>query len=367
MARVGISLFVGVLAFGGSVRAEVPVRVRVATAQEQIHLAGAALRVEGEPMPGDRVVVVAGRDGNIRAGPVRQRGSVHGTAEGLLEIEGRRLPGSVTVVRTPEGRLDAVNVVPLERYVERAVSGEIYARWPAEALKAQAVAARTYALYAVNRHREDPFDVEATTLSQRYVDGPVPGAVREAVGATRGRYLAFQGAPILAAFHTTAGGRTAASEEVWGEPLPYLRGVDSPDEESPEYFWSYEVEYGELRRALEIAGLRAGSDPRVEVLERSPSGRVARLSVSGAQLTGRTLRQIVGRRAIRSTLFDVRTEGGLVRFLGSGSGHGVGLSQWGALQMAREGRTYIEILRHYFPGTQERLLDGSAAAPGARP
>jgi stage II sporulation protein D len=259
--------------------------------------------------------------------------------------------------------LDVVTVVPLEPYVERAVAGEIYASWPMEALKAQAVAARTYALHSCEQSTEAPFDVESSVLSQRYETGPVPGRVRDAVRATRGEFLAYDGEPILAAFHTTAGGETAASEEVWGESRPYLKRVESPDEESPEYFWSYEIEMAELRRALAEAGIPTESDNGVRVLERTPSGRVARLEIAGAQLSGRELRRVLGRGAFRSTLFEVRVHGDQVRFLGSGAGHGVGLSQWGARKMARQGKTYREILVHYFPGTRVRSLEDVAAGP----
>jgi stage II sporulation protein D len=276
--------------------------------------------------------------------------------DGLIQVQGWPLPGAVEILPTAEGRLDVINVVPLESYVERAVAGEVYADWPMEALKAQAVVARSYVLHACGRRRGAAFDVESSVLSQRYAKGRVHRRIREAVGATRGEFLSYDGAPILAAFHTVAGGETAASEEVWGEPLPYLTRVDSPDVESPEYFWSYEIELGELREALEVAGVAPEADNGVRVLERTPSGRVARVEVLGAVLSGRDLRRILGAQVFRSTLFEVRVHEDRVRFLGSGAGHGVGLSQWGARKMADKGSSYDKILEHYFPETQVRSL-----------
>jgi stage II sporulation protein D len=328
----------------------------VETEARTVRVEGVGLRVEGRAVPHGEIVVSVPSGGVLRVGEADHRGPVRAEADRGLQVQGRSFPGSLTLLPTPEGRVDVVNVVALEPYVERAVSGEIYAHWPMEALKAQAVAARTYALYACERRKDEAFDVEASVLSQRYAAGPVPGRVREAVQATSAEYLDFEGGPILAAFHTTAGGQTAASEEVWGEALPYLRRVDSPDVDSPEYFWSYEIEFDDLRDALSRAGLQPSSEPKVTVLERTLSGRVALLRIGGVEVSGRALRRILGGRAIRSTLFEVRMDGDRVRFLGSGAGHGVGLSQWGAWKMASEGKTYKQILSHYFPGARVRSL-----------
>jgi stage II sporulation protein D len=355
-----------VLVWGYPGRADVPVRVRLLARAESVRLSGDGLRVDGHPVASGEIVVAAVSGSELRWGQRIHRGPLPAEARGDLQIQGRSVPGTLRLVPTPEGRLDVVNVVPLEPYVERVVSGEIYASWPMEALKAQAVVARTYALYERERKRGLAFDVEASVLSQRYATGSVPERVMEAVRSTRSQYLTFAGGPILAAFHTAAGGQTAASEEVWGEALPYLKGVESPDEESPEYFWSYEIEEDELLAALERAGLQPAAEGGVSVVERSPSGRVSRVEIGGLQVSGRTLRQILGRHSLRSTLFDVRTDGSRVRFLGSGAGHGVGLSQWGAWKMANEGKGYGEILTHYFPGAEVRTMTGTPPEDGTR-
>jgi len=240
--------------------------------------------------------------------------------------------------------------VALEPYVERAVAGEVWDSWPPEALKAQAVAARTYALHQRRRNAARRYDVESTVLSQRIAQGRVSRRIREAVRATRGEYLSFSRAPILAAFHSSAGGRTASALEVWGEDLPYLRPVESPDDAAPDFFWTYQIGLEDLGAALREAGLvprRSG----VRVLERSSSGRATRIDVLGAELSGSELRAVLGGRALRSSLFDVRVEDGKARFLGSGAGHGVGLCQWGARELALRGRSYQQILAHYYPGT----------------
>ncbi len=245
--------------------------------------------------------------------------------------------------------------VPLERYVASVVASETYADWPRAALRAQAVVARTYALYERARNAERSADVESTVISQRFGVAEVAESVRLSTLATRGEYLVHGNRPILAAFHAAGGGRTAASEEVWGEALPYLRSVDSPDHEAPDFFWSYEIASVDFFDALRSSGVDTPDGP-VEVTRRSESGRVLILRAGQAVLSGRDVRDLLGGRALRSTLFDVRSEAGTLRFLGSGSGHGVGLSQWGARELARRGRTYRQILAHYYPGTSLRKL-----------
>ncbi len=246
-----------------------------------------------------------------------------------------------------------VRAVPLEAYVERSVASEVYATWPAEALKAQAVVTRSYALYERASQRDAAWDVESSVLSQRYAPAsPVAASIRLATRQTRGQVLSFAGEPILAAFHASSGGRTASAAEVWGLDLPYLRQVPSPDDEAPDYFWSYQVSLDDLRAALIEAAYPRVRGDEVRVLERSRSGRVTRVRLAGAELSGRELRQVLGGRAIRSARFDVRSERGGVLFLGSGAGHGVGLCQWGARELALRGQSYTEILAHYYPGTE---------------
>ena len=250
-------------------------------------------------------------------------------------------------VRTAEG----IQRVPLERYVASAVASETFASWPREALRAQAVVSRTYALHQRERRLRagEPYDLESSVLSQRYGHTPVSASILSAVRDTRGEVLVYMGRPLLAVFHASAGGRTASAEEVWGDPLPYLRPVDGMDSAAPDFFWSYEIRLSDLADALRSAGYAPGEISNLEVLERSASGRVRRLRAGAARLSGRELRGVLGGRAIRSTLFEARQSEDRALFLGSGAGHGVGLSQWGARTLAQQGWGYPRILDHYYP------------------
>jgi stage II sporulation protein D len=342
--------------------------VRILEAVPATRLAGEGLAVDGTPLRAAGVTATA-QTGRVSVGGRQSGSEVRVRGQRGVVVDGRWFPGGVALIPRGDGTLDVVNVVPIEAYVERAVASEIYADWPREALKAQAVVARTYALYERRRRVDEPFHLESGVVSQRYDARRVALAIRQATAETLGEYLDFEGEPILAAFHSSAGGKTASSAEVWGAPRVYLSVVPSPDDAAPDYFWSFDIELSDLRAALRERGFAPGDSGGVTILERTESGRVAQIEVSGAVLSGRELRQALGGRALRSTLFDVRAEEGGVRFVGSGSGHGVGLSQWGARELARKGKTYRQILQHYYPRSEIRRLgtpDGSRAGLGTR-
>jgi stage II sporulation protein D len=249
--------------------------------------------------------------------------------------------------------------------VAGALHREVSPGWEREALRAQAVAIRTYALHRMAiAPRGHLHDLEASPGDQVYggMDAETNGA-RRACRETRGEYLAWSGRPILAAFHSSAGGRTASAEEVWGEPVPYLlsRAVAGEDG-SPHAAWRLGVSAGELGAALARAGKSVGEPRELRILERSPSGRVGLLRVDGAAgsrtLSGKGLRAALGPQRLKSTLFDVRRSAGGFVFSGAGYGHGVGMSQWGARALAREGADYRAILERFYPGTRLRRLEG---------
>ncbi len=332
------------------------VRVRVGRELLEATVAGSGLRVGTQAMSAGSVKV-SSVSGSVRVDGAEYQRPVAVTANGSVRLNGRRYPGEFVIVAREGNRIDVINHVPLEDYVARSVSAEVYSGWPEEVLKAQAVLARTYALHERHRLSNKSFELEASTVSQAYSTAKVPASVRDATRKTRGEVLLHAGEPILAVYHSNAGGQTAASEEVWSSALPYLRPVLSPDDAAPDYFWSYEIQDHDLAEALYDAGLERRADAdEVKILQRSDSGRVSRIRLLGIELSGRQLRQVLGGRAIRSALFDVRYEDGVVRFLGSGSGHGVGLSQWGARELARKGRNYKAILSHYYPQTKLRQV-----------
>jgi stage II sporulation protein D len=317
------------------------------------------VRVGAEAGPLTTLEPVSGglRAGSRLVGPVWRLGGE------LLRVDRLRVRGGVEVRRVPGG-LRVVNRVPLEHYVAGTLGRETYPSWAAETFKAQAVVIRSYALHEAARHADGPFDVEGDTRGQVYggVDAESAQAVA-AAAATRGEYLAWRGRPILAVFHSASGGRTASAEEVWGRALPYLVSVPvEHEEDSPDTYWRASVSRTKLGRALVPLGVQVGPVRELRVVERSPSGRARSVRLRGRdgeqEIEARALRESLGAKVIRSTLFEIRATPDGFLIVGSGHGHGVGMSQWGAEAMARRGAGYREILASFYPGTE--LVRGKA-------
>jgi stage II sporulation protein D len=276
----------------------------------------------------------------------------------------RLLRGRVEVVARG-GALLVVNEIPMERYLAGVVPLEMDAKtWPMEALKAQAVASRTYALFRRDARRRGGgvaalYDLETSVVDQVYGGaGAEDPRAAAAVAATAGQWLtAGDGAPILAAFHSTAGGHTEASENVWGAPRPYLVAMRCPyDRESPVYEWRAAVPIAEAERRLVAAGYPAAGLERLDVRDRTGSGRartvVATARAGSVAVPATEVRRLLGFSRVKSTAFEVVRDGDEFRFEGRGSGHGVGMCQWGARGMALAGHDYERILDYYYPGTE---------------
>lgn len=288
------------------------------------------------------------------------------TAVRLTPADGARLyldirpyRGVVELRRTAAGRLTVINELDLEEYLYGVLKNEVDPQWPAEALKAQAVASRTWALYSLSRFALEGYDVRATTESQVYngVTAEDPRTTA-AVDATRGEIMTYQGRPIFAAYHSDSGGSTESSELVWGgTSYPYLKGVADPySVGAPRHEWTVRMDLATFENRVRRSGRMITNVTGIEVADTTPSGRAALLRVSGAHgvllLKGAELRAVLGP-DLRSTLFTVRLvpdDPSQVEFQGRGNGHGVGLSQWGARGMAEAGRRYQEILSYYYSG-----------------
>lgn len=290
---------------------------------------------------------------------------------GPWRVGSRTVRGRIAV-RAASGRIQVLNRIALEDYVASTVGGEMSASWPREALRAQAVAARTYVLHEAAKRRGRDWDVRATTASQVYRGiGAETPQTRAAARATRGEVLTYGGEPILAVFHSTAGGRTATAAEVWGEDRPYLKSVEVEEEEdAPHTYWRTEFARDDLAEILRTAGIPIDRVDGVAVTRRTRSGRVNRLEVRAGdrveELRGSAVRRLASSLGLRSTLFDVKTTTDGFAFVGSGYGHGVGMSQWGARAMAKRGDAYTRILARFYPGTRlVRWQTRNLAAPHA--
>jgi stage II sporulation protein D len=250
-------------------------------------------------------------------------------------------------------RLDGkVRPVPLETYVEWVLAGEMGGVAEAEALRAMAVVARTWARTNAGRHRADGFDFCQTTHCQRLAPAGVSARIREAAEDTAGVTLWYRGRNADVFHAADCGGRTASAGEIWpGMARPYLPSKEDPwCVRAGSAAWRAEIRWPELEEALGLRGLR-----HLAVSARSGSGRVLRLETSRGPVDAETLHLRVGRalgwNLLRSRAYVVESGSEGAVFQGKGSGHGAGLCQKGAVEMAKSGANFREILAFYFPGT----------------
>ncbi|GGL15169.1 sporulation protein [Deinococcus radiotolerans] len=289
------------------------------------------------------------------------------SAGSVVDIAGKTYRGGVQL-RAEGGAVQGINVVDLEDYLRGVVPAEMPASWPAAAVQAQAVIARTYVTARINP--ATPFDTCATDACQVYggvaAEKPQSDA---AVAATRAQVVAFGGKAASTFFSSDNGGFTASSAEVWGKDLPYLTAKADPfSAGGPRARWQLEVPLGRVQEAAGNAGVRVGALKSVTVTRVSESGRPLEITFVGAtgsgKLTGASAGGFVralGAPATRVTLAGLNP----LVLSGSGSGHGVGLSQYGALGLANAGYSHLHVLGFYYPGTQLATLTGRAGAGDA--
>ena len=301
-------------------------RVVVTMAQGRMVLDGAAMPVEAL---------------RFRSGP---------TGEAPIVVDGVSVRGDVVVAPGRAG-LVAVNVLALEDYLTGVLGSEMPRSFPLEALKAQAVAARTYALNKKLEQYGQPFHLGSSVISQVYkgleVEDP---RTREAVEATRGLVLTWQLQPIEAYFHSSCGGHTETGLDALGRELPYLRSVECACRKLPVSQWSLTLSAKEL---AQLGGAKAST---VKIEDRTATGRARRVLVGTRAYDAVSFRERVGYMRLKSLDFTVKKHRDGVELEGHGFGHGAGLCQWGANAYAEAGWDFRRILSHYYPGAELQAL-----------
>ena len=333
----------------------------------------------------------------------------------IVQVEKNKYRGYITFNRVDD-ELITINYVNLEQYLCGVVPREMSGSWPIEALKAQAVSARNYALQRLGTHGNKGYDVCDTTHCQVY-----GGYNSEKINSTRAvtettdKLLTYNGKIVSTFYHSSSGGKTEDSENVWGSVVPYLRGVDDKFSlGAPNENWKLIISKSQIKETLENNDIYIGEIINIQPVKYSKSGRVIELGIIGTEgihfLKNEQSRAIFGYNSLKSTMYEVESQGGAyvlganytspkrisldettiisgsgvrtptrgsdrdddrqVRvfngnklktisslsinyvFEGSGWGHGLGMSQWGAKKMAEEGYTFEEILKHYYTGTE---------------
>jgi len=271
-------------------------------------------------------------------------------------IDGKKFFGGVRLNKV-NGSLTVINLVPTEEYLRGVVAKEMIPSFPLEALKAQTVAARSFAMKNRGRHKSEGYDLCATTHCQVYDGEKFFDSVDTAVEETRGEVLMFKNKIADANFHTDSGGMTENVGEVWGTVRPYLVAVKEILKLSEPWSLSFSAkdfssrfgsDFGDVK-SIKLSPLTIGKD----AADRTSSGRVKFAQIVGTRKTVKISGNDLRRKfSLPSTLFDMKLDGGNVVFVGYGRGHGVGMSQLGAKSYAQDGWSYKKILAHYYRGAE---------------
>lgn len=328
------------------------------------------------------------------------------TGQEIISLNGRRYRGLIEILPSVNNKITAVNELEMEDYLYGVVPLEMPPNWPLEALKAQAVASRTYALYNLSKWEKFGFDISASTVDQAYEGYEAENIMtNKAVDETKEQYILYDGRPIMALYHADSGGITEDGKDVFGIDIPYLKPVeDSFGKDSPYSTWEASFSLKDISEKIGKTDASVGEIQGISVIEKTSSGRVKEIMIQGTSankiLSGSEIRNLLQlksslfyiqggdaslfiisggndkqnislkKRAIisRKGLFSVPDQGAFVagesgikqisaggdnyEFYGRGWGHGVGMSQWGARGMAEEGYNYKQILQHYYKNVE---------------
>lgn len=359
------------------------VRVRIESSRNEFHFSGLDVQIQGVSLPSLGVQRLTGIQSlqvtrerknsklywvlNYETHGQKQKrvfgyNELHIQGASLLK-SGQALPHELIFIG--KEKFDVIAAVPLEQYLVGVVSNEMPQSWPIEALKAQAIAARSYTLAVMKERAKRTYHVESTIhdqvfkyVSQAFALSPQMSRVIEAVQATQGQILVGKSnsAVLKAYYHADCGGKTASSRSVWGNGNLVGGAVDQSCPSTPKSRWTFQIQKEKLREKLRALFKFSVNPMRIASLDFNHSqqdSRVQRVTVgfeSGLKksISGQEFRQALGFSELRSTKFRVTEKDDQYLFMGAGFGHGVGLCQWGTKSMAEKGQSHIEILMHYY-------------------
>ncbi|MBF0489081.1 MAG: SpoIID/LytB domain-containing protein [Candidatus Omnitrophica bacterium] len=279
--------------------------------------------------------------------------------ESSISINNHSFRGDILIMRTPNNRITAINSIDIEDYIKGVMYHEVSHHWAMEALKAQAVATRTYALYKINSSHLSDYDVTNDIYSQVY-GGKDSERYRTglAVDRTAGQILTYQNKILPAYFHATCGGMTEDAKELWDIDIQPLRGVPCMFcQDSPHMHWKKNYRLRDIQLSLIKNGFKMDLIKDISILERDRSERIKNIKITSRDghetiISGKDFREIIGPNDLKSNNYEITLQGYFVTFTGKGWGHGVGMCQWGARGMADQQFNYKQILAYYYPNSQ---------------
>lgn len=267
-------------------------------------------------------------------------------------------------VRVKREKTNEIDNIPFEEYVKGVLAGEMPANFHIEALKAQAVAARSYVLKKMANNKDKDYDVVDTIENQVYLDDETlkknwknnyeknMNKLKQAIIETKGEYLTYDGEVINAFFFSTSNGKTENCEEVFVQKLPYLKSVDSSWDIniSPVYNNEKKLTKEEFYKKL---NLKYDENLKIEVLNYTTAGSIKTVKINGKKFKSTDIRSKL---SLKSTSFTIKNVNDEIIITTKGNGHGVGMSQYGAYGMAKEGYNYTQILKHYYTGVEIKKI-----------
>ncbi|MCX8093960.1 MAG: SpoIID/LytB domain-containing protein [Candidatus Goldbacteria bacterium] len=276
-------------------------------------------------------------------------------SDDFIEFNSRKYRGNIGIVLL-NNEILIINKVKLDHYLYGVLPSEVIPNWHKECLKAQSVAARTFAIYNKLNSKSPYYDLDANVLSQVYKGVNVETKkTNEAIDETTDEIITYNGEVIQAYFHSNSGGKTASSEEIWGGKLEYLKSKDDEYcKKEKNYRWNITFSSEKISELLKKNKIIIGEIYDIKIMERGESGRIKFLKIYGSSGTitikGKDFRNFIGENDIKSTNFTITKNNNNFIFDGYGWGHGVGLSQESAKSMAENGWDYKKILKYFYSG-----------------
>ncbi|MFW2330983.1 MAG: SpoIID/LytB domain-containing protein [Nitrospinota bacterium] len=358
-----------VLATVASSYANSTVRVLLASSESKIEIRSDAKIIvevenEREDIRSGEVIISSNGVGVVLNGSNIDSNRIFLSSKSPLDYKAKQYIGKLEIIND-YGSFQLINHLPLELYIEGVVASEIAYNWPMESLKAQAIASRSYAIYHINRSANQPFDLKADVSSQVYNGIHESNSnIRKAVQATNGLVIKSSGKIAEALFHSSSGGKTEDIANLWSkEKRSYLISRPALDANSPYDYWEIEFNKDIVREALNKKGYKVGEILHITPASLTSSGRINNLRIvhsTPTQITlidGYSFRAAIGSTKIRSTRFKVSyDDNSRFLFVGRGYGHGVGMSQYAAKNMAASGYTYQDILKYFYKGVRIEKL-----------
>lgn len=362
MYAIILGIFFPAYVFGIDIRPET-IRVALVKGSEAVSIEGNGILLtdgEGLPMRLSPPLQIRRTKDGLQVNNIKVK-SLRITAPAFLIMNGKGYRGVLEVYPAEKGLL-VVDELPLEEYLVGLINCEISSQWPIEAVKAQAVIARSYAVYQKAARKGALYHLESSVMDQVYEGCDIEDsrAVR-GVKETAGEVLTFGGAIIQAFYHSSCGGHTESAENVWGGTLPYLQGVDCKYcLTAPSVKWEQTIPLKKIETLLKNNGYQVSGIKEIRPGKRNRSGRFQEVIANHGKgrlvVSAVNFRKAIGYSTIKSTNFEIANHADEVTFSGFGYGHGVGLCQWGAKQRAGDGFDYQEILSYYYPGTSLEKL-----------